>query len=355
MAQASLTEDVMRATLDAVEIHGDQSAAARATGIPLNTFRSRYRRAVEMLGKEAAPKKKDFEAPALPDELPTADELLERRKKAFSRKKEAKDARALVPIKINVDGPFGIAHFGDPHVDDDGTDLSLLERHVAIINDTEALLAANVGDYSNNWVGRLARLYGEQSLSAAEAWVLVEWLVRALPWAWMVGGNHDVWSGAGDPIQWMSRQSNSLYQHHGLRIGLNCPNGRTIRVNARHDFKGHSMWNTTHGPAKAVQMGWRDHILTCGHTHVSGYQVLKDPASGLLSHALRVGSYKSYDRYAEEKGLPNQCFTVCPVTLIDPRWPDDDPRLVQVFFDPEPAAEYLTWLRKKWARGSTAA
>ena len=35
------------------------------------------------------------------------------------------------------------------------------------------------------------------------------------------------------------------------------------------------MWNTAHGVSKASQMGWKDHILTCGHTHVSGYQVIR--------------------------------------------------------------------------------
>jgi len=82
------------------------------------------------------------------------------------------------------------------------------------------------------------------------------------------------------------------------------------------------MWNTAHGPAKAVQMGWRDHILTCGHKHISGYQVLKDPATGLVSHAIRVGSYKIHDRYAAEQGLPNQNIFPAAVTIIDPAHDD---------------------------------
>jgi hypothetical protein len=235
-------------------------------------------------------------------------------------------------------------------LDDDGTDIDLVRAHVNLFNKTEGLLAVAIGDYSNNWVGRLARLYGQQSLSAAEAWVLVEWLVRSLPWLYLVGGNHDLWSGAGDPIQWMAKQARVQYQANGMRLGLTFPNGRTIRVNARHDFSGHSQWNTAHGPAKAAQMGWRDHILTCGHKHTSGYQVLRDPASGLLSHAIRVGSYKTFDRYAEEKGLPNQTFMTAPVTIIDPSEPDDSNRCITVIFDPEEGADYLTFKRKRWAK-----
>jgi hypothetical protein len=256
---------------------------------------------------------------------------------------------------VAVEGPFGVMHMGDPHVDDNGTDIAVLEQHVAVCNRTEALFAANVGDYANNWVGRLARLYGEQSVSAAEAWVLVEWLIRSTHWLYLIGGNHDLWAGSGDPVKWFARQANSLYEHHGARLALRTPSGRAFRVNARHDFKGHSQWNTAHGPAKAAQMGWRDHVLTCGHTHVSGYQLVKDPATGLISHALRVASYKTHDRYADEQGLPNQNIFVAPVTIFDARFADDDPRAVVVLFDPEEGADYLTWKRKKWAKGSRAA
>lgn len=346
MAQKPLTDDQKREILTAVEAYGNVTDAAAALGIPRNTAFSRHQAAL------SNPPVKQFEAPALPDELPTATELLARRLKQYDRKNAAKQARALIRVKVKIDGPFGVMHMGDPHVDDDGTDIALLQRHVAIVNKTEGLFGANVGDFSNNWVGRLARLYGEQSLSAQEAWVLVEWLIKSTDWLYLVGGNHDVWSGASDPIKWMSRQANTLYEHHGARLGLQCPNGREIRINARHDFKGHSQWNTAHGPSKAAQMGWRDHILTCGHTHVSGYQVIKDPATGLISHCLRVASYKTHDRYADEKGLPNQNIFVAPVTIIDPRFEDDDPRQVTVLFDPEEAAEYLTWKRNRKTRAA---
>jgi hypothetical protein len=347
-----LTREQALEALQAMHQYGNLTEAARALEIPRTTLDSRVRAAklLDIATHEIEATVKAFEMAALPSELPSASELLERRAKQFARKQIAKESRQLIPVKVNIDGPIGIAHMGDPHVDDDGTDIDMLQRHVAIINKTEGLFAGNVGDYSNNWVGRLARLYGQQSTSAAEAWVLVEWLVRAVPWLYLVGGNHDLWSGAGDPIQWMAAQARVQYEAHGMRLGLTFPNGRIIRVNARHDFSGHSQWNTAHGPAKAAQMGWRDHVLTCGDKHTSGYQVVRDPASGLLSHALRVGTYKVYDRYAEEKGLPNQNFMQTPVTIINPDEPDDSTRCVHVIFDPEEGAEYLTWLRKRWKR-----
>lgn len=339
MSTPRMSAALVAETLALVEKHGGNVLkAAKASGIPRPTLQARLYTAQHV---------KPFEHDPLPSEHLTADELVTKRKAQYAKKHAAADARKLIPIRITIDGPIGIAHFGDPHVDDDGTNIALLEQHVAIVNRTPGLFAGNVGDYRNNWIGRLARLYGEQSLGAAEALLLVEWLIKGTDWLYLVGGNHDAWSGADDPLRWIAQQTTALHEPHAARLELQFPNRRRVRINARHDFKGHSMWNTAHGPAKAVQLGWRDHILTCGHLHTSGYQVLKDPACGLISHAIRVASYKLHDRYAVEKGLPDQNIFVCPVTIIDPRFADDDPRLVTTIFDPETAADFLTFLRQR--------
>jgi hypothetical protein len=292
----------------------------------------------------------NFEVADLPDELPTADELLERREKQFARTQTAKEARKLIPVRINLPGPIGIAHQGDTHLDDNGTDIATVRRHVELFGKTEGLYAGNVGDYQNNWIGRLAHLHAQQSISARESWVLVEWLIRSVRWLALIGGNHDLWSGTGDPIKWIAKQARLSYESNGMRLGLTFPNGRVIRLNARHDFRGRSQYDAAFGPAKAARFGYRDHILTAGHTHQSGYHPLCDPATGLISHAIRIASYKTFDRFAEEKGFLNEAFTCAPVTIIDPEQPDDSTRCVTVIFDPEEGAEYLTWKRKRWAR-----
>lgn len=343
MAAQPLTHDQLTAAVAGVLKHGSIAAAARAAGLGVETFRHHYYKATRLGITPDEPRHFDIED--APSELPTIDQLIERREQQFARKAAAEDARKLVPVRLRESGPFGLALFGDPHVDDDGTDMRLLRTHIEIVKRTPGLYAGNVGDYSNNWVGRLARLYGQQSTSAAEAWLLVEWLVRELPWMFLVAGNHDLWSGDGDPIKWMARQARVQYAANGMRLGITTPKGRVIRLNARHDFSGKSMWHTAHGPAKAAQLGWRDHVLICGHTHQSGYEMVKDPSSGLISHALRVGSYKTYDRYAAEKGLPNQTVSPCVMLVVQPSAADDSPKLITVFHDLEMGADFLTWLR----------
>lgn len=365
MPQAPLSRAAMREVFDLVTRHGSVQQAARAAGMNTSTFESRWRKTKQLAEAEGwenipsfAPKpiseaSQPFEVDDLPSELPTAEELLARRAKEFARKHKAKEARHLIGTRVRLTGPFGLAFVGDPHLDDPGTDIELVQQHLALFRQHEALLPVAIGDYSNNWIGRLARLHGQQTTSAAEAWVLVEWFVRAVRWLALVGGNHDAWSGDGDPITWMARHARMTYEAHGVRLGLALPNGRQIRVNARHDFRGHSQWNTAHGIAKAATMGWRDHVLIAGHTHVSGIQIVRDPMSGLISHCLRIGSYKRHDRYADELGLPNQTFTICPVVVVRPEFDDDDNRLLTTFLEPETAADFLDWLRaRKSTRGA---
>jgi hypothetical protein len=294
---------------------------------------------------ERAAADRGFEVEAPPVELAPVAEIRERRRDQFARKKAAYDAAQLITVRVRMDGPVGILHMGDPHIDDDGCDIATLEKHVEIVNRTKGLFGANVGDLRNNWIGRLAHLYGQQSTSAREALALTEWLVGAVQWIYLVGGNHDAWAGENDPIEWIMRTQPGVFQAWGARLRLVFPNGKEVRINARHDFRGHSMWNPAHGVSKAAQMGWRDHVLTCGHLHISGYAPLKCPASGLISHALRIAGYKLIDRYATQLGLPNQNISPAVVTVIDPTKPDDSPGLVTVFWDVEEAAAFLRWKR----------
>lgn len=337
----------MREVLAAVEKYGSVTGAARELRIPRETLRSQVDRARGELVKPRVRVKAataDFEIAALPSEHEPVDELIERRKRAFTRLAEAKTARELIPIKVKIDGPYGILHMGDPHVDDNGCDWATLESHIDLIDKTPGLFAANVGDESNNWYGRLARLYSQQSTSAAEALRLVEWLIGRLPWLYIIGGNHDVWSGAQDPVRWFAANISALYEWHGMRLALQSPCGTEVRINARHDFAGTSQWNGAHAPAKAARMGWsRDHIYTCGHRHAAAHNTLVFDNGAHLAHAIRVGTYKVYDDFADSKGFPRENLPAA-VTIINPgaRQAAD---LVTVFWGVERAADYLRFLR----------
>lgn len=349
-------EQVIKALEDA---NGIRAVAARALGIQTRSLQFRID-AIKVRGGKVPessyngyPKggetrvEKEFEFTPLPEDDIPIEELIQLRKRKFQHKREHEEASKLIPIKIKIPGPIGILHFGDPHVDDDGCDIGAIERHTQLVNETEGLFAANVGDTTNNWCGRLARLYADQSTSAAQAWKIAEWFVGRCQWLYMIGGNHDLWSGAGDPLKWIARQQNALYKSSEARLALKFPNGAEVRVNARHDHAGSSIWNPAHGPMKAAIMGTRDHIYVAGHKHESAYSVLKDGITGITMHAIKVASYKVYDRFAKDRGFRDNALAPSCVTTINPALPPDHPDMVKVWWEPEQGADYLTFLRRR--------
>lgn|GEM_PF-3648697 len=153
------------------------------------------------------------------------------------------------------------------------------------------------------------------------------------------------WSGADDPLEWIASQINALYEPSEARLNLVSPSGAATTINARHDFKGSSQWNVAHPVMKASMLGIRDDIFICGHKHTCGYGVVKSPDDGRISHCLQIGSYKIYDRFARDKGFRDQHISPCVVTVIDPS--ADLINRIQVFWDAEAGAEYLTFLRSR--------
>jgi hypothetical protein len=284
-------------------------------------------------------------------ELPSAEgpieDLIDRMAVQFQRQKVAREARTLIQVQVNIEGAYGICHMGDPHLDDNGCDWTTLRRHIEVIKRTEGLFGANVGDYQNGWIGRLARLWANQSTSSRDAQRLVEWFVNEVRWLYLVGGNHDAYCGVNDPVKWFAGQVGALYEPHGLRLNLAQSDGSSVRVHARHNFSGTSMWNPTHGAAKKARFAWeRDHIYTCGHLHHAGHQevLFDDGPDQFIAHAIRLGSYKVYDDHADANGFDGVNIPAA-VTVVNPTAKTQAGR-VSFFWEPEAAADYLTFLRR---------
>jgi len=253
VSQAPLSDESAIEAYAAYQRFGSEMKAAKALGISRTTLAHRLR--VYEIRNKVDVKQPEFSITPIPDDDLDIEELVNLRIKQFEKKKNYEEATKLIDVKVKISGAIGILHFGDPHVDDDGTDLDLLRRH-SDLTQIEGVWGANIGDTTNNWVGRLARLYAQQSTSAAQAWKLAEWFVARTRWLYMIGGNHDAWSGAADPLKWIAKQSDTLYKASECRINLKFPNGRSVIVNARHDFSGSSMWNPAHAQMKAAQMGY---------------------------------------------------------------------------------------------------
>ena len=161
--------------------------------------------------------------------------------------------RSWFPIQINTQGPIGISFFGDPHVDDNFCDWPALHRHCEIHAQTEGLFAVNCGDVTNNWVGRLQRLFGEQEASQATARKLAYWLLAdsGVTWLAWILGNHDLWNEGAEILRQMNASAIPMEEWQA-RFSLVFPNKKICKIWVAHNFAGSSIWNTLHGAQRAA-------------------------------------------------------------------------------------------------------
>jgi hypothetical protein len=339
--------------------------AARRLGVTYRTITATLQRAQahglapdpSRFRPRAAPA--SFEFDDLPhDGEPDAETLIAHLKVRHQQRKAHDDAKRLMDVRINYDGPIGIVFFGDPHVDSSGTNWSALERDVEICRDTQGIFAISVGDARDNWVGRLMRLYANAETTAKQSLTLIEWLFTQLPWLLTLAGNHDRWGNEhGDAAEIIHRLRNSpgLYQNDGARLRLNLPAGCSFNMHVRHDFPGSSLFNGGHAFVRETLFGYRDHVLACGHRHSSAYIPIwhNDPVR--LCQGFRCGSYKEIDSFQKEKHFKLENWAPSMGVVVNPDLAHDPVRFIERCFSAEEVADKLAWARMKWEQAKATA
>jgi len=338
--------DDLRDAYEAYQAFGSERAAADALGLAKTTFHDRLREARQVFEQQDLDED-PFITPVLPSEETPVDELIDRMVSTFERKRKAREARRWIPVKVETDKPIGLAFLGDPHIDDPGCDWPTLKRHLDIINKTSGMRSINIGDTTNNWVGRLARLYADQETTQSQAWQLTEWFIREANFMLIINGNHDMWSGASDPIQWM-KGCHQLQEDWTARVELQFKNGKTMRFIASHDFPGHSQWNPLHANMKMAKFLSSAHLYIAGHRHNWALSHIELPESSTCPWLARARGYKFFDHYALTKGYEEQQHGHSIGVIIDPNETNES-KFVQCFADLEEAADYLTFKRRKYA------
>jgi hypothetical protein len=344
-----MTEKLLQQAVDLVHKHGSVSLAARKTGMARTTLADRHKEAVRQGFKPTSkePIERLITLPELPSPDAPIQEVLRRLAEDSDRRLEAQMARQWVKINVNVSGPYGLVHWGDPHLDDDGCAHSMLQRHVNVIQKNPRMFSVGMGDYENNWTGRLSRLFGNQETSHRTAKRLVQWWVEEVRPVLMIRGNHDLWSGAGDLLQWLSKPSDTMTEDWCAKVEFHSPGGNICRLWAAHDFPGHSMWNTLHAPQrKAVMSGARAHIYAAGHRHTWGMAKHEDPESNHVYTLLRARGYKLIDAFGNQLGHGSQQYGASITVVVNPE-ASNPSQIVHPFDDPEMASDYLNWLHER--------
>lgn len=287
-------------------------------------------------------------AEPLPDDDIDTGELIEQMVKRFKKRKEHRDAKLWRRFTVPVSGPYAVMFFGDPHIDDNGCDWPMLQAHCELARTTEALFCANIGDTTNNWMGRLARLWSDQDTSAATARKLVKWFLNdsGVPWWLWIMGNHDSWPGpVGTETLERFKPQTVAMEEWGAKVTLVSPDGTEFRVHASHDFAGHSQWNPLHGPMKEAMWGDHAHLYVAGHKHNWALFNGEHNHRGNIFWLGRARGYKVIDHYADLHGFGSQNHGHSILAVVDPSQANG-PAHVQCFADPFEGVEYLKFKRR---------
>ena len=324
------------------QTEGNVTAAARMLGVPRSTLR-------HAIARECA-KQPDIEMPEMVDDDIPTEEIINQMAKRFEKRQAAYQQRQWMTYKIAENKPIGICWFGDPHVDSNGCNWTMLRDHCRIMSETPGLYGASIGDHTDNWVGRMTRLYANSDQSRSTAIRLVEWFIQdsGVDWMLLLRGNHDMWTNEkrDDPLHWLANNVRVPLEDWAARIKLAFPNGKEAKVWASHNFPGHSIWNTMHGPQRAAHTKAEAHLYICGHTHNWALHQEESASRDFTYWLARARGYKYLDEYADVLGHFPQQGGASIVSIIDPHATSES-GFVQCFADVNQGARYLTWLRQQ--------
>lgn len=328
-------------TLKAVQEAGSNAKAAAILGVNESTVRRRLRDA-GMSAKHDMVSMPSFVIDG--DEEEPIDSILDRKAKHFERKLKAHSDREWFRIKINEAKPYAILAFGDVHLDDDGANIPLLQRHLKIASQP-GVYGLNIGDVSNNWVGRLERLYAHQETSRNTGRRLVDWFMwdSGVSWLCWVLGNHDTWNEGADFHMRLAQRKIPVIDWKA-QFALEHPSGSVCKLDASHGRKGSSMWNNLHATLKAAKLGEMADAYLTGHTHNYGCEDLEIAERKSSTWLVQLRGYKFFDTHALYNNFAEYQRGSSVLLIVDPSEGAKRP-ILQCFDDVELGYQFLKMLR----------
>jgi len=347
MSANPITDEQALERYRAVQKYGSIKAASDVTGVGRQSIRHGV---AEAKRRKLVADEDALEFPDLPSGDLPIEQIIGLMEERSTRRRTAFEAHTWFPVKVKESKAIGVLFFGDPHVDDDGCDWSLLKRHIECCKQP-GMYGVNIGDTTNAWAGRLIKKYADQETSAKTARRLAEYFMLDAGVRWLVWllGNHDQWGDGAEILGQMAKRhgTQKLVMHDWeARFSLNFPNGAKVNIWASHDFPGDSQWNPLHGPVKAARFGPDVDLLACGHKHNWGYSMWELADKGTTPLMIRTRGYKFNDDYARRIGKSDQSGGSSILTIINPHSATREGRIMP-FADVEAGTEFLQWLRSK--------
>jgi len=251
--------------------------------------------------------------------------------------------RAEQHVYIPGQKAFGWAWLSDLHFGG-STDYRQIRHDAEVIRNTPRLWCAFNGDALNNWiVQKLAHLQRGHSLSLDDEWHLFGSFLRMVKGKLKVValGNHELWSlvlGGVDPVKDAISDYRVLFDEHEVTYRLHLDDASWL-IKQRHQWRGSSVFNPTHG----IEVGWQRgscefDIGVGGHTHI-GTTCRPFFRHGVKKYAVLIGTY-SRNGYGRQLGLPQTVGTGCGAMIFQ------KDGTITFFENLDTAAEFLEWLNR---------
>lgn len=219
-------------------------------------------------------------------------------------------------------GPVCLFFLGDQHIGNAGTDIARMYRERDLIMRTPCAYAWMMGDVVDNFiVGRLMAQNMKPSTPVWEQWALAKNYLGSFEDRIIanVGGNHGAWSMMLTGLDYRRDVCPEGVLYDGDEIQATVSVGSyQYKVWARHQWRGSSIYNPTHGQERAARFASARHDLYVGaHTH-KGAMYREFILGGERKASIQTGAYKVHDDYARRLGFPgNDASTACGVILHD--------------------------------------
>lgn len=249
-------------------------------------------------------------------------------------------------VTINDNKPVGLALIGDLHLGSPGVDYKGLVRDTQLIRSTPGLYALGMGDYHDNWIGKLGMIQRGQPVSFESELALLDWWFEKMDGSLLavVAGNHDtgrskMYAGI-DLVKRILRSAQPvLYDEDEVVFDVKLCDSQW-RFKIRHKWQGSSIYNATHGIERDPKFGDGDFDVGVGaHTH-RGTLFRDFMFHGKRRISVLCGTYKMVDRYALRLGFGRSPQNAATGVLI--LWPDGK---IETMHNLKAAAQFLTYLR----------
>lgn len=236
----------------------------------------------------------------------------------------------VIERTIEADRPIALTFTSDWHIGNPGTAHRLLKEDMQTIADHPYMYAEIGGDWADNFVVPKLMRAGVRNVFAAgdQQTVIILLIVKPLFDKQKVTsvrtGNHNNWTldvAMIDPLFATFGHVPHLCSRDGSLMNLRVGD-QEYRIFRRHRPRWHSVFNAAHCVTTEYQRGpWEFDIGVIEHQHMSHYALFdgKTRANGTSDRiAVRPGTYKLRDPYAEEHGYEYSSSEQVSVIL----WPD---------------------------------